>query len=111
VKRKTEEKAEVPPEKAEVASSSKLSQEVEDIFASLKNKKRSQPPSKPASTVGIDTPTEGNAEPADDLGFGSSTTRGRKRTEEGFFVYTTDELKIGQGGDTPLCPFDCECCY
>jgi hypothetical protein len=25
-------------------------------------------------------------------------------------MYDEDELKIGQGGDTPLCPFDCECC-
>lgn len=25
-------------------------------------------------------------------------------------MYNEDELKIGQGGDTLLCPFDCDCC-
>jgi hypothetical protein len=41
------------------------------------------------------------------------TTSGpRRRTEEGFRIFTVDELRIGQGeGDTPLCPFDCDCCF
>lgn len=33
-----------------------------------------------------------------------------KRTFEGLTLYQEDELRIGQGGDTPLCPFDCDCC-
>lgn len=32
------------------------------------------------------------------------------RTEEGFAIYSENELKLDQGGDTPLCPFDCDCC-
>ena len=32
-------------------------------------------------------------------------------TEEGYRIYTTDELKIGKGGDTEDCPFDCNCCF
>jgi hypothetical protein len=36
----------------------------------------------------------------------------RRKTEEGWLVYKEDELGIGdEGGDTPLCPFDCECCF
>ncbi|BGP33405.1 hypothetical protein JCM10296v2_005205 [Rhodotorula toruloides] len=35
----------------------------------------------------------------------------RKRTEDGLPIYSEAELKIGFGGDTPLCPFDCDCCY
>jgi len=36
----------------------------------------------------------------------------RRTTEEGFSVYKEDELGIsGNGGDTPLCPFDCHCCF
>ena len=35
----------------------------------------------------------------------------RKYTKEGFKIYTTEELKVGQGGDTPDCPFDCDCCF
>ncbi|CAD8112274.1 unnamed protein product [Paramecium sonneborni] len=34
-----------------------------------------------------------------------------KYTEEGYKVYNTDELKIGKGGNTDKCPFDCECCF
>jgi hypothetical protein len=37
--------------------------------------------------------------------------KGRKMTEDGFKVYTEEELGIGKGGDTEDCPFDCKCCY
>ncbi|KWU40995.1 hypothetical protein RHOSPDRAFT_27929 [Rhodotorula sp. JG-1b] len=33
----------------------------------------------------------------------------RQKTEDGLPIYSTSELKIGLGGDTPLCPFDCTC--
>ena len=26
-------------------------------------------------------------------------------------MYRVDQLNIGKGGNTPLCPFDCDCCY
>jgi len=36
----------------------------------------------------------------------------RKKTEEGWNIYKEDELGIaGAGGNTPLCPFDCDCCF
>jgi len=36
----------------------------------------------------------------------------RRKTEEGWSIYKEDELGIGdEGGDTPLCPFDCDCCF
>ncbi|GBG66828.1 hypothetical protein CBR_g70706 [Chara braunii] len=40
-------------------------------------------------------------------------TVNRKRTEEGYRVYTEDELRVSrkQAGGTPLCPFDCDCCF
>jgi hypothetical protein len=35
----------------------------------------------------------------------------RRKTDDGFNIYKEDELGISNtGGDTPLCPFDCECC-
>ncbi|KAH8108826.1 DUF1764-domain-containing protein [Phellopilus nigrolimitatus] len=41
----------------------------------------------------------------------SRGTGPRRKTEEGFSVFKEDELGIGdEGGDTPLCPFDCDCC-
>ena len=43
-------------------------------------------------------------------------SRGLKRktralTEDGYPIYTPSELKIGMGGGTDLCPFDCNCCF
>ncbi|KAI5453736.1 hypothetical protein NCC49_005551 [Naganishia albida] len=36
----------------------------------------------------------------------------RRKTEEGFFIFKEAELGIRpESGDTPLCPFDCECCF
>ena len=31
--------------------------------------------------------------------------------ETGFPVYKAHLLKVGEGGGTPLCPFDCDCCF
>jgi hypothetical protein len=36
---------------------------------------------------------------------------GADLTEEGWKIYTPEELNIGKGGDTELCPFDCNCCF
>ncbi|KAG9098744.1 hypothetical protein FRC06_006021 [Ceratobasidium sp. 370] len=53
------------------------------------------------------------AENSDDERFRDSRGTGpRRRTEEGYAIYKEDELGIGmEGGDTPLCPFDCDCCF
>ena len=31
--------------------------------------------------------------------------------ETGYKVYKAHLLKVGEGGGTPLCPFDCDCCF
>ena len=31
--------------------------------------------------------------------------------ESGLPVYKAHLLKVGDGGGTPLCPFDCDCCF
>ena len=31
--------------------------------------------------------------------------------ESGFKVYKAHLLKVGEGGGTPHCPFDCDCCF
>lgn len=36
----------------------------------------------------------------------------RRTTDEGWSIYKEDELGIrDDGGDTLLCPFDCDCCF
>lgn len=32
-------------------------------------------------------------------------------SESGLPVYSAAQLGIGRGGNTPLCPFDCDCCF
>lgn len=31
--------------------------------------------------------------------------------ETGMKIYREDQLNLGKGGNTPLCPFDCDCCF
>ena len=53
------------------------------------------------------------ADAEDNFNFSDSRglkTSGRKYID-GLPVYTADELGIGKGGDTKLCPFDCDCCF
>ncbi|WFC98212.1 hypothetical protein MYAM1_000937 [Malassezia yamatoensis] len=46
-----------------------------------------------------------------DAAFANSRGKDRTKTEEGYRIFTEDELKLNQGGGTPLCPFDCDCCF
>ena len=41
------------------------------------------------------------------------TSAKRRYTEDGLPIYTEEELKINNpnAGKTPLCPFDCDCCF
>ncbi|KAJ1509469.1 hypothetical protein HMI54_002375 [Coelomomyces lativittatus] len=41
---------------------------------------------------------------------GKNTTK-KRLTEEGYRVYCLEDLVSQTGGNTPSCPFDCECCY
>ncbi|KAJ3511210.1 hypothetical protein NMY22_g15726 [Coprinellus aureogranulatus] len=42
----------------------------------------------------------------------SRGTGPRRKTEEGWAIYKEAELGIDPtAGDTPLCPFDCNCCF
>jgi hypothetical protein len=33
------------------------------------------------------------------------------KTEGGIKIYSEEELNIGKGGNTKLCPIDCSCCF
>lgn len=35
----------------------------------------------------------------------------RKTTNDGYKIYRESELRLGRGGDTKDCPFDCNCCF
>mmetsp|Transcript_13196 Transcript_13196/g.28559 ORF Transcript_13196/g.28559 Transcript_13196/m.28559 type:complete len:127 (+) Transcript_13196:38-418(+) len=36
---------------------------------------------------------------------------GRRTNEDGLRIFKTHLLKIGQGGETQECPWDCSCCF
>lgn len=59
----------------------------------------------------LPTPPAGASK--DDLfGEGASLTFKRKRDPvSGLPLYSEEELRLGGGGGTKDCPFDCDCCY
>ena len=84
--------------------------EIDDVFAKLSDKKSKKKKSSKKVAAAIGT----KSRPEDD-GFAGRTLKpagARKYTEEGFPIYTMDELGLNgnAGGDTPDCPFDCKCC-
>ncbi|KMZ84053.1 hypothetical protein PVBG_02280 [Plasmodium vivax Brazil I] len=42
---------------------------------------------------------------------GKETPAERARTPDGLPIYSMEELKMGQGGYTKDCPFECSCCF
>ena len=34
-----------------------------------------------------------------------------KRDATGMPIYDPDSMRVGKGGGTALCPFDCNCCF
>ncbi|TDL21904.1 DUF1764-domain-containing protein [Rickenella mellea] len=79
---------------------------------------RKTPVSRLARDGGVSEPkvsakANGKRKDDDDSRFRDSRGAGpRRHTEDGYAIYKEDELGIGdQGGDTPLCPFDCDCCW
>ncbi|BDA45706.1 Uncharacterized protein C6G9.01c at C-terminar half [Coccomyxa sp. Obi] len=81
--------------------------DLDELFGKLK-----KAPKAPAAEVPGKKPAKrkqavGNK---DDI-FGTGSGKDRRKTADGLTLYTEDELNFGKGGDTPLCPFDCKCCF
>lgn len=103
-----------PVKKVVQKSDSTAKKQLEDLFRGVK---------KPKTTLPVEEakPKEKESEPAppqrgsaDDLfGNGQSKAKTSRRvTEEGWPVYTLEEIGLSNtGGDTKDCPFDCNCCY
>ncbi|XP_010536202.1 PREDICTED: uncharacterized protein LOC104811249 [Tarenaya hassleriana] len=101
----------------------KLGKEIDEIFGGKKRRKPELEKSEKKTNRDAKQPNEENpvqktkktkrrkGEKID--GFGAPSKRQRKRTEDGLMVYTEDELGINKSnsGGTPLCPFDCDCCF
>ena len=110
-----EEKPSLPPKKA--------GSEIDEIFAGKKRKKSElektgKPDDGTKKTVDktkkkMKKMKKKKTREPDDGGFLDLPSRPRKRTEDGISIYTEEELGINKSdaGGTPLCPFDCDCCF
>ncbi|KAG7099358.1 hypothetical protein E1B28_001214 [Marasmius oreades] len=72
-----------------------------------KKRKTGRVSSAPRTKASKDNTTEDEDRFNDSRGTGP-----RRKTEEGWLIFKEDELGINdEGGDTPMCPFDCQCCF
>lgn len=67
--------------------------EIEEIFKSAKSKTK--------KTAKV-TKSKQNA---------SKSHPKKAKSDSKLKIYTEEELKIGKGGLTDKCPFDCDCCF
>mmetsp|Transcript_12421 Transcript_12421/g.10346 ORF Transcript_12421/g.10346 Transcript_12421/m.10346 type:complete len:134 (-) Transcript_12421:35-436(-) len=103
--------------KEDTKRSESSAESIEDIFGALKKapakldhaSDAEKDTSKKVAVGSSSIRPKGSAD--DPLGLGNQSEGSRKRTEEGYKIYSEEELRIGQGGNTPDCPFDCWCCF
>ncbi|KAI9595267.1 hypothetical protein BDF19DRAFT_82501 [Syncephalis fuscata] len=60
--------------------------------------------------TGITTTTTATST-MDDAFADTRGSQSSRYTEDGLPIYDAKLLRIGEGGDTDQCPFDCECCF
>ena len=83
-----------------------------------KRKKAEAEKAKKQSEEASEKPNKPKRKKKKDLGFVNGafvdeTSGPKKRTNDGLALYTEEELGINKAdvGSTPLCPFDCDCCF
>ncbi|GAU32541.1 hypothetical protein TSUD_64360 [Trifolium subterraneum] len=92
--------------------------EIDEIFA---GKKRKKPDVKKTGKANAATKSNDKTKKnekkkprrLDESEYVERPSRPRKKTEDGLTIYTEEELGLSKGdaGSTPLCPFDCSCCF
>ncbi|CAN8290732.1 unnamed protein product [Cochlearia groenlandica] len=112
------EKSTIPKQQTKPAPKpGKLGKEIDDIFAGRKKKKIELEIHETKAEI-VKKKMKRKRNELDD-GFSNNNnnnytrTRPRKRTEDGLLVFTESELCVNKAnaGFTPLCPFDCNCCF
>ncbi|KAK8971021.1 hypothetical protein KSP40_PGU021451 [Platanthera guangdongensis] len=126
VKKKEQEKER--ESKEPVQETKKLGQEIEEIFrANRKNRKESssiredrstkaelrgeEKGKKKKNTAKVEIEKKNKERYI--MHENSESRAKRRRTADGLPIYSAEELGIGKSdaGETPLCPFDCSCCF
>lgn len=107
----------VEEEKTPYSKKKKAPSEIDEIFAGKKRKKsepeKYEKPNEEATGNSKKIKKKNKAKMSADGGFRDPPSRPRKKTNDGLAIYTEEELGISKAdaGDTPLCPFDCSCCF
>ncbi|XAR69264.1 hypothetical protein NMG60_11000791 [Bertholletia excelsa] len=104
-------------EKKPSSATKKSGNEIDEIFSGKKRKKTQQ--KKAEKPAGDDAGKQEKMKKkkkkkkSEEDGFMDPPSRPRKKTNDGLALYTEEELEIGRAdaGGTPLCPFDCSCCF
>jgi hypothetical protein len=89
------------------STSNREKNEIDELFASRPKSKEPTHIEKPKKNPVI-PPAVDKEDWTDSKG---ERRKRRPATEEGYPIYSVQEMKIGLGGDTPDCPFDCQCCF
>ena len=119
-KKPTQEQENADVQQAKPSSTpEKSGNEIDDIFSGKKRKKPEQIKADKANVNGEEKPKsmkkkkKKNSKEDEERRFTDPPSKSRKKTEDGFSIYTEDELGFNNssGGGTPLCPFDCDCCF
>ncbi|KAK7401233.1 hypothetical protein VNO78_12559 [Psophocarpus tetragonolobus] len=111
----------VAEEEKPPSTTKKAGNEIDEIFAGKKRKKseteKTGKPDEVTKRTGKTKKKKKNVkrktDGSDDGEFANQPSRPRKKTEDGLSIYTEEELGISNAdaGNTPLCPFDCSCCF
>ncbi|XP_021683917.2 uncharacterized protein C6G9.01c [Hevea brasiliensis] len=107
----------VGPEKP-TSTLKKPSNEIDEIFSGKKRKKPEKQKNDKANETESDKPKslkkkKKKTEEDKEGRLTDPPSRHRKKTKDGLNIYTEEELGINHSnaGGTPLCPFDCDCCF
>ncbi|CAG7898247.1 unnamed protein product [Brassica rapa] len=105
----------VKPATVQTKKTGKIGKEIDDIFGGRKKKKmKVEVETSEKEEATVKKARVAKRKRSEVEGFNSNQKTGpRKRTEDGLLVFTEDELGINKAnaGNTPLCPFDCQCCF
>jgi len=102
-KKPTQEQENADVQQAKPSSTpEKSGNEIDDILSGKKRKKPEQIKADKANVNGEEKPKSMKKK-----------KKKKKSKEDGFSINTEDELGFNNssGGGTPLCPFDCDCCF
>ncbi|KAF8406920.1 hypothetical protein HHK36_006041 [Tetracentron sinense] len=108
----------VAEQKIPSAEQRKPGREIDEIFYGKKKRKKPEVEQTEKLAEDVTAKTKkmtkkNKSKVVKDVGFVDPPSRPRKKMVDGLTIYSEEDLGIGKldAGGTPLCPFDCSCCF